>query len=79
MKGKLLRIALCLAAIMVLPGVALAGGGSASSLVVVADSRVIGQWRCMKYFADLYNTNILLFAVWAVALTAAIRLLPGRV
>ena len=25
----------------------------------------------MKYFANLYNTNIWLFAVWAVVLTAA--------
>ena len=24
----------------------------------------------LRYFADLYNTNIVLFAVWAVVLTA---------
>ena len=46
-----------------------AGGKKASELVVVADTRVISS-GVMKYFANLYNTNILLFAVWAVFLTA---------
>ncbi len=48
---------------------ALAAGGKASELVVVADTRVLDS-GAMLYFADLYNTNILLFAVWAVVLTA---------
>ena len=46
-----------------------AGGKKASELVVVADTRVISS-GVMKYFANLYNTNILLFAIWAVVLTA---------
>ena len=45
-----------------------AGGKKASELVVVADTRVI-TGSVMKYFANLYNTNIFLFAVWAVVLT----------
>jgi ABC-type Fe3+ transport system permease subunit len=51
------------------PVVAWAGGPPASELVVVADTRRV-SWAVEKYFADLYNTNILLFAVWAVVLTA---------
>ena len=53
-----------------LPALVFAGGDKASNLVVVADTRrVTGM---MKYFSDLYNTNIWLFAVWAVVLTAAL-------
>ena len=46
-----------------------AAGEKAASLVVVADTRRVTG--VMKYFSDLYNTNIWLFAVWAVVLTAA--------
>ena len=58
------------AAMLLVPGKILAAGGKASELVVVADTRVI-ESGILRYFADLYNTNILLFAVWAVVLTAA--------
>ena len=47
-----------------------AGGEPVAELVVVADTRVIDS-AIMRYFADLYNTNIAMFAVWAVVLTAA--------
>jgi len=53
-----------------IPEMVWAAGGKAAPLVVVADTRRISG-GVMKYFADLYNTNILLFAVWAVVLTAA--------
>mgnify|MGYP001032618732 FL=1 len=46
-----------------------AAGQKATDLVVVADTRIIDN-AVMKYFANLYNTNIWLFAVWAVVLTA---------
>lgn len=60
----------CMMVYLVLPAMVwAAGGGGASELVVVADTRRISG--IMKYFANLYNTNILLFAVWAVVLTAA--------
>lgn len=45
-----------------------AAGEKATHLVVVADTRRLSG--IMKYFANLYNTNTLLFAVWAVVLTA---------
>lgn len=71
MKSLLGRIfSFCMMAYLVLPAVAMAAGGTASELVVVADTRRIAG-GIMKYFANLYNTNILLFAVWAVVLTAA--------
>ncbi|EFL51117.1 conserved hypothetical protein [Solidesulfovibrio fructosivorans JJ]] len=54
---------------LLIPALALAAGGSASELVVVADTRVITS-DIMKYFANLYNFNPVLFAVWAVVLTA---------
>ncbi|NJB68060.1 hypothetical protein GGQ74_001733 [Desulfobaculum xiamenense] len=53
-----------------------AGGKKASDLVVVADTRLINS-EIMRYFADLYNTNILLFAVWAVVLTAVMGCVLG--
>jgi hypothetical protein len=46
-----------------------AGGGGATDLVVVADTRII-ESGIIKYLADLYNTNITLFAIWCVVLTA---------
>ena len=51
------------------PSLVLAAGEKASELVVVADTRVIDS-TILKYFADLYNTDITLFAVWTVVLTA---------
>jgi hypothetical protein len=53
-----------------LPAALWAGGEKAVDLVVVADTRVLHS-SIMKYFSELYNTNIVLFAVWAVVLTAA--------
>ena len=38
-------------------------------IVVVADTRVVHG--ILHYFSNLYNTNLLLFAIWAVVLTAA--------
>ncbi len=65
----------CAAAWVLLPSLAIAGGDKASELVVVADTRRVTG--IMKYFSDLYNTNIWLFAVWAVVLTAAMGCILG--
>lgn len=46
-----------------------AGGEKASEIVVVADTRVIDN-PIVRYIADTYNTNLWLFAVWSVVLTA---------
>jgi ABC-type Fe3+ transport system permease subunit len=54
---------------LVVPAMALAAGDKATEIVVVADTRRITG--ILKYFSNLYNTNILLFAIWAVVLTAA--------
>ena len=72
MKALHKRMAGVLVALVLLaPGLAwAAGGGGASELVVVADTRVINS-DIMHYFANLYNTNVTLFATWAVVLTAA--------
>ncbi len=54
----------------VVPSLAWAAGGEKlAQLIVVADTRVLNN-AFVKYIADLYNTNTLLFAVWAVVLTA---------
>lgn len=59
-----------LLAMLIVPVMAhAAGGGGATELVVVADTRVLGTGY-MRYFADLYNNNITMFAVWATVLTA---------
>ena len=54
---------------LLMSGWALAGGEAAANLVVVADTRRVTG--VMHYFADLYNSNILMFAVWTVVLTVA--------
>jgi ABC-type Fe3+ transport system permease subunit len=54
---------------LLLPGWVLAAGEKAENIVVVADTRRVTG--IMLYFSDLYNTNILMFAIWAVVLTAA--------
>jgi len=46
-----------------------AGGEKLSEIVVVADTRVLDN-PVMRYIADTYNTNLWLFAVWSVVLTA---------
>lgn len=46
-----------------------AGGEAATKLIVVADTRRISS-GIERYFADLYNTDTLMFAVWCVVLTA---------
>lgn len=73
---KMLSLLAC-AALSLLPGMAAAAGPKASELVVVADTRVLDG--VMLYFANLYNTNILLFAVWATVLTAIYGAILGFV
>lgn len=60
---------LLLAVPALLPGLAWAAGGKAADLVVVADTRVVAN-PVLYYFADVYNMNPTLNAVWAVVLTA---------
>lgn len=55
------------ALLLMLPQWALAGGDKATNIVVVADTRRVTG--IMHYFADMYNTNIVMFAVWTVVLT----------
>ena len=72
------KLMACLILMLLLaPGLAWAGGGGGGSeLVVVADTRVITN-SALRYFADLYNTNVTLFAGWAVVLTAAYGAILG--
>lgn len=53
-----------------------AGGEKASMLVVVADTRRISN-PILHYFANLYNTDIVVFALWAVVLTAVYGCILG--
>ena len=69
-KRMMLLFAGLLALDAVLARMALAAGQKASDLVVVADTRVLDN-PVLLYFADLYNTNLVLFALWTVVLTAA--------
>jgi ABC-type Fe3+ transport system permease subunit len=65
----------CIVLALLMPTAALAGGGGASELIVVADTRVLMQdgyyHEFMKYMADAYNTNMVIFATWCTILTAA--------
>jgi ABC-type Fe3+ transport system permease subunit len=60
---------LALALIAMTPAVIWAAGGGATEIIVVADTRVLSE-GFSKYLANLYNVNVLLFAVWAAVLTA---------
>lgn len=55
---------------LLLPRIVLAGGDKATNIVVVADTRRVTG--ILHYFSDLYNSNIMVFAVWAVVLTVAL-------
>jgi hypothetical protein len=54
-------------AMALLPSWALAAGGGARDLVVVADTRLLHA-GFMKYLANLYNEDVMLFALWSVVL-----------
>ncbi len=54
---------------MTAPVMIWAAGGGATEIVVVADTRMVHN-SLEKYFADLYNTDITMFAVWCTVLTA---------
>ena len=61
------------------PGLAwAAGGGEVSEIVVVADTRVVKS-GVLKYFADTYNSNLVVFAIWCVVLTAVYGAVLGVV
>ena len=77
MRGKMMAMFALLAGLEALiPRLVMAGGDKASELVVVADTRVLDS-GVMRYFANLYNENIMLFAVWAVVLTAVMGCFLG--
>ena len=59
------------------PSLAWAGGGKATDLVVVADTRALGGLN--HYLATLYNQDMWLFAVWAVVLTTVLGVILGVV
>ncbi len=61
---------------MLAPSSLWAAGGKAAELVVVADTRVLTS-PVNRYFADLYNTDIVIFAVWAVVLTSLLGCILG--
>ena len=71
MKGRIFQLGGALSALyMMLPQWVLASGDKATNIVVVADTRRVTG--VMHYFADMYNTNIVMFAVWTVVLTVAL-------
>jgi ABC-type Fe3+ transport system permease subunit len=60
---------------LLLPHLVLASGEAAGNLVVVADTRRVTG--ILHYFSDLYNSDIVMFAVWTVVLTAAMGCVLG--
>ena len=64
------------AALSLIPTLAMAAGDKAEALIVVADTRVLTGVQL--YFADLYNENIMIFAVWSVVLTTFSSRAPKR-
>lgn len=76
MKYSLSRMATAvLSAVLLWPMLAMAAGGKANNIVVVADTRRVTGF--LKYLSNLYNTDIWMFAVWAVVLTAALGCVLG--
>ncbi len=63
------------AALSLIPTLAMAAGDKAEALIVVADTRVLTGVQL--YFADLYNENMMIFAVWSVVLTTFMGVVLG--
>ncbi|MCF8042775.1 MAG: hypothetical protein K9K65_05365 [Desulfarculaceae bacterium] len=63
------------ALLSLLPAGAWAGGGAATELVVVADTRALSSFNF--YLATLYNQDMWLFATWAVVITSALGVSLG--
>jgi ABC-type Fe3+ transport system permease subunit len=55
---------------LLLPFDALAAGEKATNIVVVADTRRVAGF--LKYLSNLYNTDVWMFAIWAVVLTVVL-------
>lgn len=70
MVKKISAASLAAALLSLLPAWAWAGGGAATELVVVADTRALHGFNL--YLAELYNQDMWLFATWAVVLTSAL-------
>jgi hypothetical protein len=71
MKHTLSRLmTMVMSAALFWPSYALASGDKASNIVVVADTRRVTG--ILKYLSNLYNTDIWMFAVWAVVLTVVL-------
>jgi ABC-type Fe3+ transport system permease subunit len=58
------------------PLTAWAAGEKATEIIVVADTRVLHN-PVMRYIADTYNSNLWVFALWSVVLTALFGALLG--
>lgn len=63
-------VTLAMTGVLLLPFDALAAGEKASNIVVVADTRRVTGF--LKYLSNLYNTDVWMFAVWAVVLTVVV-------
>jgi hypothetical protein len=69
-----------LAAILTaIPSLALAAGEKAADLIVVADTRALHgtMGDIHRYFGNLYNEDMLIFAVWSVVITTALGMVLG--
>jgi len=75
MVRKLAVGSLVTALLSLLPMWAWAGGGAATELVVVADTRGLSGFNF--YLATLYNQNMWIFATWAVVLTSLLGVCLG--
>lgn len=73
---KLLTVASSI--ILLTPAWVLAAGEKATALIVVADTRRVSS-SIERYFADIYNTDPLMFAIFAVVLTGVYGMLLGVV
>jgi hypothetical protein len=59
----------CITICLLAPAAVWAGGEAATMLVVVADTRRVHS-GILRYFADTYNSDPWIFALWAALLTA---------
>ena len=57
------------------PKLVIAGGGKTEQLIVVADTRMLTGINF--YFANLYNEDVLIFAVWSVLITSILGVVLG--
>ncbi|MBM4326970.1 MAG: hypothetical protein FJ118_07380 [Deltaproteobacteria bacterium] len=59
-----------------IPDLAVAAGGKAEMLIVVADKRMV-EWSVSRWWVDLYNRDPFMFGLWCTIFTGLLGVTLG--